>query len=1238
MEYGLSENYGSETTDASLVTNHTIALSGLRASTTYHYRVASTDSEGNGPTYSEDRTFTTSDIVVSIPDHVGSPGSEVTFLVNVNDLTNQDITSVSMTITFDAQLLTATGASVDGTLTASWGTPNFSSSDGMVQVSLSGASAISGSGTLLRLQFQVSPTASVGTSSSILFSQFQFNNGQPIAQTRGGTFTVHESTPPVITAGPDVASVSATSAAIEWATDEDATSMVEYGSTTAYDYQMRDSDLSRSHRTVLLDLRPAATYHYRVGSVDASGNGPTFSVDQFFTTAAGADVLVSMPDTSAPGGVALDFPVRVSDTTEKSIFTVAAAISYDPELLNVSEVIQSGTMTTSWKTAEVTFLPGLVTLNISGAPPLRGSGVLFKVRFEVAEAGLAGQESLISLPFFRFNRGLPQAAVSDGSFTHLGGSDATPPSITAGPFVDVVTSTAARISWITNEPSTGVLQYGTDTSYGSTEESSQLTTAHSIRMSGLNLATTYHFRVGVTDANNNGPNYTGDLQFTTNNGNAVTVSLPDVSAGPGQTFEAAIQLSDVSGFNVFSADLTIALDPNFVEAIDATSSGTLSDSWGPPVFTLSSDRIIVAMGGVTPLAGAGSLVKLRFRVKQDAPLSELSWIRFNRFVFNEGTPVSTTVNGRLTVTDTKPPQLTQGPLVSYLDARTASISWTTDEEATAKIEYGRTSTYGSLKESGILRRQYSVTLGDLEPTTTYHFRVLSYDALGNGPTLSSDLTFSTFSDQIFGQVVDEFENPVAGALIIANSPAGGGTANSDTSGIFKIDGLMRSNSYELNVTKFGFAESVLEDVPGDTVMQVFLTANYASLSGTVTTADGSSLDSVLIEAALASSGQVAYSASSQSDGYYELSKLLADTYIISAFKMGYIADPSQVTLSFNPGEAKQLDFTLEEADIKELEISGPQLIANNQSVSYNVVALTAGGQAVNVTTAQWAMAPALAGEISDGLLVPNPGYFGEAVLTVSEKLTGIKGTLSIDIFAPIEPQSDIVLTDSAGLQLEIRPGSVESSLNLQISHPVLNPLKRRSRSLVTVGSAYQLKPDGTVFLQDVRMGLPITDSYSAENLSIGYWDKNKSNWQPLENQNVSGSENMAFASITQLGLYSLLIPTQPLGISDVRFRPNPFSPDVDTDGDGKAGLTVEFQLSSNESSTPALTVKIYNVRGELVRDLLDNRPLGQGLNLINWDGMTNHGRMARNGRYIVQILAGDSSGDAEYVGTVVLVR
>src|SRR5262249_9389248 len=59
LDFGTTSSYGSSTSlNTALVTSHSAVLSGLAASTTYHYRVKSRDAAGN-LAMSSDSTFAT---------------------------------------------------------------------------------------------------------------------------------------------------------------------------------------------------------------------------------------------------------------------------------------------------------------------------------------------------------------------------------------------------------------------------------------------------------------------------------------------------------------------------------------------------------------------------------------------------------------------------------------------------------------------------------------------------------------------------------------------------------------------------------------------------------------------------------------------------------------------------------------------------------------------------------------------------------------------------------------------------------------------------------------------------------------------------------------------------------------------------------------------------------------------------------------------------------------------------
>ncbi|HTV31160.1 MAG TPA: Ig-like domain-containing protein [Xanthobacteraceae bacterium] len=76
------------------------------------------------------------------------------------------------------------------------------------------------------------------------------------------------------------------------------------------------------------------------------------------------------------------------------------------------------------------------------------------------------------------------------------------------------TGSTAIFTWTTNEPATSQILYGTTTSYGSTTAlNSTLSTSHSVELTGLSSATTYHLQIQSADEVGNLAT-TSDLTFT----------------------------------------------------------------------------------------------------------------------------------------------------------------------------------------------------------------------------------------------------------------------------------------------------------------------------------------------------------------------------------------------------------------------------------------------------------------------------------------------------------------------------------------------------------------------------------------------------------------------------------------------------------------------------------------------------------------------------------------------------
>ena len=118
----------------------------------------------------------------------------------------------------------------------------------------------------------------------------------------------------------------------------------------------------------------------------------------------------------------------------------------------------------------------------------------------------------------------PQGLAYDmGAYERLAGADVLAPTISA--VASTTSNTSATITWTTNETADSQIIYGLTTAYGATTTlDSTLVTSHSVTVTGLSVATLYHYKIRTADSTGNvtvSPDYT----FTTS---AVIDSTPPI--------------------------------------------------------------------------------------------------------------------------------------------------------------------------------------------------------------------------------------------------------------------------------------------------------------------------------------------------------------------------------------------------------------------------------------------------------------------------------------------------------------------------------------------------------------------------------------------------------------------------------------------------------------------------------------------------------------------------------------
>ncbi len=428
-------------------------ISGLTASTTYHFRIVAHN--GGGTSFGSDRTFTT----------LSATGAPV---VITNPATLIATFSATLNGSLDPHGLTTTVSFQYGTTTSYGSTTAMQTQTGNTYRNIS--ANISGLMASTTYHFRIVATNSGGTR-------------------MGGdrTFTTLSATgAPVVVTNPATL-IASFSAALNGLVDPHglATSVhFQYGTTTSYG--LTTAPQSHSGNTYLnisanvSGLMASTTYHFRIVATNSAGT--TFGSDSAFTTLSttGAPVVVTNPATLIAS------------------FSAALNGLVDPHGLTTIVHFQYGTTTSYGLTTAPHSHSGNTYLSIaSGISSLTASTTY---HFRIVASNSSGTTMGSDKTFTTLTAtGTP--VVTTGSATNLTASSATlngsldPHGLTTGVF----------------------FQYGTTTSYGHTTAMQSQTgnTYRNIaaNISSLATHTTYHFR--IVAMNTAGTKMGSDRTFTT---------------------------------------------------------------------------------------------------------------------------------------------------------------------------------------------------------------------------------------------------------------------------------------------------------------------------------------------------------------------------------------------------------------------------------------------------------------------------------------------------------------------------------------------------------------------------------------------------------------------------------------------------------------------------------------------------------------------------------------------------
>ena len=513
------------------------------------------------------------------------------------------------------------------------------------------------------------------------FSSDQAGNGP----TESGvvTFTTlaePDTTPPSIIEGPIVTSITHNAAHVTWATDEPADGVASYGPSTSFGQTASNAAQTMTHDLLLTGLTPATQYFVQVASTDAAGNGPTTSrVISFFTLAA--------PDTTPPVIVSGPMAIAVTDTEATIIWT-----TNEPATSGVS--YNDGT---AYGVAQDEVLVTEHSVRLAGLSP----STIYN--YTVSSRDAAGNGPTLSATF---------------TFTTLAGPDIDPPVVLEGPMVVNVTHHSAVIRWRTDEPATGIVEYGLTTDLGSREVHAALTRPHNMVLLNLEPSTLYYFRVVSVDSAGNA-SASAIYSFTTEH---VSVQkLPVITEGPAIIGKTDTTVTIYWETNV-PADSVVDYGPGLALNLRASESGQVQ-------------RHQITLASLSPGTDYSFMVS--------------STDRDGNTVSSAGTAGGAKAGGGFTTNsdpDLTAPAILSGPEVVSVSASMVTIRWTTDEIADSRVEYGLQGQPLVLFAGDLtMTTEHVATLTNLATATGYSFRVGSCDVAGNGPAWSGVVDFTTGS-------------------------------------------------------------------------------------------------------------------------------------------------------------------------------------------------------------------------------------------------------------------------------------------------------------------------------------------------------------------------------------------------------------------------------------------------------------------------------------------------------------
>jgi hypothetical protein len=291
-----------------------------------------------------------------------------------------------------------------------------------------------------------------------------------------------------------------------------------------------------------------------------------------------------------------------------------------------------------------------------------------------------------------------------------------------------ITDTSATITWNTDEDSSTVLRWGEVIPPSETSVVTGMTTTHSVSLSDLQECTVYYYSVESEDIAGNIAldDNAGTYYYFETYGNFPEVGVVPCHAGQINLDTDIYSCSDTVTATVTDIDLN--QDSQVVETIEVTLTSSTEIDEETLILTETGPNTSQFRGSITTASGSPASDGILQAANGDNVTATYHDV-------DDGA-------GNLRVTSASAVTDCNGPVISDIRIEEITntrveVTWTTDEPATSRVDFGSTPGLGSSEEESALVTNHRIAISPFESCELHYFEVTSVDVYGNQAEASS---------------------------------------------------------------------------------------------------------------------------------------------------------------------------------------------------------------------------------------------------------------------------------------------------------------------------------------------------------------------------------------------------------------------------------------------------------------------------------------------------------------------